>query len=63
MASIRRRPAERGIRQTCDEMLRCLHGGIMSDLSPHECMERLFADTFCILAVYANEEQTLKRFV
>lgn len=22
-----------------------------------------FADTFCILAVYANEEQTLKRFV
>ena len=38
-------------------------GGIMSDLSPHECMERLFADTFCILAVYANEEQTLKRFV
>ena len=20
-------------RQTCDEMLRCLHGGIMSDLS------------------------------
>ena len=30
---------------------------------PHECMERLFADTFCILAVYANEEQTLKRFV
>jgi len=26
-------------------------------------MGRLFADTFCILAVYANEEQTLKRFV
>ena len=25
-------------------------------------MERLFADTFCILAVYANEEQILKRF-
>ena len=44
-------------------MLRCLHGGIMSDLSPHECMERLFADTFCSLAVYVNEDQTLKRFV
>ena len=49
-------------RQTCDEMLRCLHDGIMSDLSPHECMGRLFADNFCILAVYANEEQILKRF-
>lgn len=49
-------------RQTCDEMLRCLHDGITSDLSPHECMGRLFADNFCILAVYANEEQTLKRF-
>ena len=44
-------------------MLRCLHDGITSDLSPHECMERLFADNFCILAVYANEEQTLKRVV
>ncbi len=44
-------------------MLRCLHGGIMSDLSPHECMERLFADTLFILAVNANEEQKMKRFV
>lgn len=44
-------------------MLRCLHDSVMSGLSPHGCMERLFADTFCILVVYVNEEQTLKHFV
>lgn len=42
-------------------MLRCPHGGIMSGLSPHEYMKRLFADTFCILAIYANEKQVLER--
>lgn len=49
-------------RQSCDEMLRSLHDGIKTDLSPKECIGRLFADNFCILVVYVNEKTLLNRF-
>lgn len=49
-------------RRACDDMLRALYGGIASGLTGQECLGRLFADNFCVLAAFADEEALSRRF-
>lgn len=49
-------------RPACDDMLRCIEGGIQSDLAADECIGRLFADNFCILLRYSDEKEVVERF-
>lgn len=48
-------------RVLCDKMLQNIERGIASDLTEKECMGRLFADNFCVLAEGRDEAVLLER--
>lgn len=49
-------------RNACDGMLCSIEKGISNMLSKRECIGRLSADNFCLLAEYQDETLLLKRF-
>ncbi|MEG1813167.1 MAG: EAL domain-containing protein [Clostridia bacterium] len=49
-------------RDACDDILRSVEDGLGGDLSDKECMGRLFADNYCILAQYQGEAALTARF-
>lgn len=48
-------------KNSCDDILRSIDYGITLGLEKDECMGRLFADNFCILVKYTNEDELVKR--
>lgn len=48
-------------KNSCDEILRSIEYGIGSDLDDDECMGRLFADNFCMLVKYTDENEIAER--
>ncbi|MEG1242216.1 MAG: GGDEF domain-containing phosphodiesterase, partial [Oscillospiraceae bacterium] len=49
-------------RDACNKVLVAIERGIHENLGQHECIGRLFADNFCILMEYKDEESLAKRF-
>lgn len=49
-------------REACDGVLRSIERGIDKDLASDECMGHLFADNFCVLIKYQEEEMLAERF-
>lgn len=50
-------------KKVCDQILCGIEYGVGGNLGDDECMGRLFADNFCILARYENEEKIAQRFM
>ncbi|MEG1417818.1 MAG: EAL domain-containing protein [Oscillospiraceae bacterium] len=48
-------------RNSCDELLRGVEYGIRNNLDSEEYMGRLFADNFCVLIKYSDEESLVAR--
>lgn len=49
-------------RNACDAMLKNIYRNIEGHLTEKECMGRLFADNFCILAEYENDAARIDSF-
>lgn len=49
-------------RPACDNTLRVIENTINEELASDECIGRLFADNFCVLVEYKDEESLAQRF-
>ncbi|MEG1512271.1 MAG: GGDEF domain-containing protein [Raoultibacter sp.] len=49
-------------KDACNEILRSINVGVGEDLAQDECLGRQYADSFCVLVHYADEETLAFRF-